>query len=109
MNGLLQDLRFAFRVLTRNPSLAVTAAITLALGIGATTAIFSVVRGVLIRPLPYEQPDRLVRLFWSRSATHDDRLWISLPDFLDYRAQARLIRDVSASWGDYFNVTGNGD
>jgi hypothetical protein len=62
LESLLQDVRFAVRALTRNPGLAAVAIMTLALGIGANTAIFSVVNGVLLRPLPYVEPNGLVRI-----------------------------------------------
>ena len=62
IDSLLQDLRFALRIFLKAPSFSVSAILTLALGIGATTAIFSVVYGVLLRPLPYPQPDRIVHL-----------------------------------------------
>ena len=62
MNGLIQNLRHALRLLRKNIGFAAVALITLALGIGASTAIFSVVYGVLLRPLPYENPDQIVRL-----------------------------------------------
>ena len=67
MEKLVQDLRFAFRSLVRRPGFAVTAIVTLALGIGSTTAIFSVVNAVILRPLPFERADRLVavRNLWT--------------------------------------------
>ena len=63
MHTVFADLRYAFRVMSRTPSFAVAVVIVLALGIGASTTIFSIVNAVLLRPLPFEEPDRLVRIF----------------------------------------------
>lgn len=81
------DLRYALRALFRQPSFAFTAILTLALGIGATTAIFSVVHAVVVRPLPFEQPDRLVSItnLWTRTGTIGST--VSAPDFHDWEAQ----------------------
>src|SRR5688572_10466300 len=83
--GFTGDLRYALRSLTRNKVFAVAAVTTLALGVGANSAIFSIVNGVLLRPLPYPAPDRLVVLFGKYP--NYGRTGLSLPDFNDWRAQ----------------------
>ena len=92
-DALLQDLRYAGRALRRSPGFTLVAVLTLALGIGANTAIFSVVNGVLLRPLPYPSPDRLARLFTAFRGSGTERYAMSQPEFMDYKgADARRSR-----------------
>ncbi len=91
----MHDLKFAFRQLLKNPGFTAVAVLTLALGIGANTAIFSVINGVLLRPLQYRQPDRLVTLL------HEGRSPVAPADFLDWRAQNQSFEAMAAAeaWG----------
>src|SRR5499433_3436206 len=81
LEELRQDLRYGARMLLKQPGFTLIAVITLALGIGANTAIFSVVNGVLLRPLPYKEPDRLVMVWGSVRPRGLKRAWISPPNF----------------------------
>src|SRR5579859_5618908 len=94
MGTLLQDLRYAVRMLVKSPGFTAIAVLTLALGIGANTALFSVVNGVLLSPLPYPQPDRLVALY-SRTPNFDESS-ISYPNFLDWQRQNKTLSDLAA-------------
>lgn len=89
----MRELRYAIRSLARAPLFSIVVILTLALGLGATTAIFSVVNGVLLRPLPYPQPDRIVRV-WAQSST-GGRMNFSDPDFEDLRDQSRSFAVLS--------------
>ena len=107
METFLQDLRFGARTLARNPGFACVAVLTLALGVGANAAIFSVVNAVLLRPLPWSSPDRAV-MIWSRW-TAFDKTWVSDGEVNGYRRQSRTLEDVAA-WGDgQVNITGDGE
>src|SRR5215468_4143576 len=93
MTGLANDLRFALRTMVRSPAFALVAIATLALGIGANTAIFSVVDSVLLRPLPYPDPEAIVAVGLSR-----ERGTIgvaSQPDFRDWRARSRAFTEMA--------------
>jgi len=107
----LQDIRFGFRLLRKNPSFSVVAILTLAIGIGANTAIFSVIDGVLLKPLPYPDPDRLVTL-WERDAKKGvEQQRVSGPNYLDWREQNTVLADMAVSPGwsgsEQFNIVLN--
>jgi predicted permease len=103
---LRQDARFAFRQLRRNPGFTLIALVTLALGIGANTAIFSVVRGVLLRELPYQSPDRLIRVF---SRFEEGATSVSPMDFTDWQRQATTFSALGASTDGTINLAGSGN
>ncbi len=107
METFLQDLRFGTRALARNAGFAAVAVLTLALGVGANAAIFSVVNAVLLRPLPWTDPDRAV-MIWSRWVSFD-KTWVSDGEVNDYRRRASTLSEVAA-WDDgQVNLTGDGD
>ncbi|MGB7924280.1 MAG: ABC transporter permease, partial [Pyrinomonadaceae bacterium] len=108
MRTLLQDLRYGFRMLVRAPGFTVVAIFALALGIGANTAIFSVVNAVLLRPLPFKDPDNLVWAQASDLKTGEMGGKISPPDFLDFREQNRVFEHFAALHYTSFTLTGEG-
>src|SRR4051812_37115607 len=91
-----QDLLYALRHLWKNPGYAVVTVLTLALGIGANTAIFSVVNGVVLRPLPYPEPERLVFITSQFPALGFDQFWVSAPEFIEFRERNQSFEDVGA-------------
>lgn len=98
LDSLLQDARFATRMLRRSPGFAVTAIVTLVLGVGATTAVFGLVRAVLLRPLPYDEPDRIVRIesgYLGPDGLRPGRGILTGDDILDIRASAGTVKDCS--------------
>jgi putative ABC transport system permease protein len=100
----MNDFRYALRALRQNPGFILVALLTLALGIGANTTIFSVVRGVLLRPLPYPAPERLVRVFESRDGSHGS---VSPPDYVDWRDQSDVFAGLATlNSGSSFALTG---
>ena len=107
METFLQDLRFGARTLGRNPGFACIAVLTLALGVGANAAIFSVVNAVLLRPLPWSDPDRAV-MIWSRW-TAFDKTWVSDGEVNGYRRESRTLSDVGAWSEGQVNLTGDGE
>src|SRR2546430_1178263 len=89
METLWQDLRYGLRMLVKNPGFTLIAALTLALGIGANTAIFSVVNAVLLRPLPYKEPERLVRVYSEFPTMNLRKFWVSPPEFFELQNEAK--------------------
>ncbi len=107
MGTLLQDLRYGIRMLAKSPGFTALAVITLALGIGANTAIFSVINSVVLRPLPFHEPGRLVALWQTESAPGNFPL--TGPDYLDWQAQSRTLEATSLySWERTANASGTG-
>jgi putative ABC transport system permease protein len=109
MDSVVKDIRYAARTLLNKPSFTIVAVLTIGLGIGANTAIFSVVRTVLLQPLPYDEPDELV-LLWgemrNRGVTHFP---MSPPDFAKYREGADALEDLAAVFTFSTSLTGDGD
>lgn len=106
MSNFTRDLRFAFTLMARSPLLYSAVVLCLALGIGANSAVFTVVNALLIRPLPYADPDRIVALWGQMLANDQTRLPASPEEFLDYRRQAGSLVDVSGVIPAYMNLTG---
>ena len=107
MNAFWHDIRYAFRMLRRYPGFSFVAVLTLALGIGANTAVFTVVNGVLLRPLPYKDPDRLVLLLYGRP----ERMGTSYspPNYYDVANQSGVFESHAALNQVTANMTGRGD
>src|SRR5262245_11561019 len=108
MESLIKDIRYAVRGLTRRPGFTAVAVVTLAVGIGASTAIFSVLNGVLLRPLPYPEPDRLVTLRESNPTKQPDSQ-VSPANFLDWQRQNTVFADPAAYRSVSYNLTGDGN
>src|SRR5262245_9848097 len=107
MRNLWQDLRYGARMLLKNPGFTTIAVIILALGIGANTTIFSVVNAVLLRPLPYDESDRLV--FLSERSRQVDDVSISWPNLTDWRERNGVFEKIGAYNRDSYNLTENGE
>jgi len=107
MDTLLADLRYGLRMLVRDPAFTVVAVITLALGIGANTAIFTVVNAVLLRPLPYRDAGKLVLVFETEPEL--PKAPVSGPDFVDWREQNTAFESMAAGGEEDANLTGTGD
>ncbi|MFY9572574.1 MAG: ABC transporter permease, partial [Blastocatellia bacterium] len=109
METLLQDLRYAIRMLRKKPSFTVIVVLALAIGIGANTAIFSVVNAILLRPLPYKNADRISMIWMDNPKLGVAQDWHSYPNYVDYRDQNQVYEDMAAFNGRSFNLTGTGD
>jgi putative ABC transport system permease protein len=106
MNFLMQDLRYGLRMLAANPVFTVVAIVTLALGIGANTAIFSLVNAILLQPLPYKNPAALVLLRVTEPSGPGNLYPVSGPDFVDWQKQNRVFESVAAGTGAWATLTG---
>ena len=108
METCWQDLRYSLRMLRKNPGFTAVAVLALTLGIGANTAIFSVVNSVLLRPLPYNDPNRLVQLWETSVSKARNEMPASYPNFADWRDQSHAFEQVAAYSDWTFNLTGTG-
>ena len=111
MGTLTQNLRYAVRALWNSPGFTMVVVLTLALGIGANTAIFSVVYSALLHPLPYRDPSKLFHLGESRSQSDNSAngAQASYPDYLDWKRAAKSIQSFAAYSGDAFTLSANGE
>ena len=109
MNGLIQDLRFAIRAFALNPGFTAAALLSIAIGVGANSAIFSVASALLLRPLPYQDAERLA-LLWSRSpglGIAED--WFSTAQYFDIKQGHRGFEELAIAIGGNYNLTGDGE
>ena len=108
---LIQDLRFSLRTLRRSPGFTTVAVLTTALGIGAATAIFSVLHGVLLKPVPFAEPDRLAMVYLNAAERSVPKSHFSVADFIDWRTHDRAFEQVAAfgAWGRYLTLDGAGE
>src|ERR1700728_349607 len=107
MGDLFQDLRYAIRMLAKSPGFTAVAVLTLALAIGANTALFSVINGVLLNPLPFPHPEQLVTLHESKPNFASGS--ISYPNFLDWRKDNHTFAAMGLARSYGFSMTGHGD
>ena len=109
MPGFRNTLKYAYRAVRGSKSTSLAVILTLALGIGVTTAVFSIVYGVLMRPLPYPESDRLVRIWLTNPRQGIDKDITSYPNFVDWRTQSRSIEGMAAVARAARNLTGAGE
>src|SRR5438874_1547385 len=109
MNALLQDLRYGARMLMKQPGFTLIAIVTIALGTGANTAIFSLVNAVLLKPLPFAESERLTIVWEDQSSIGFPRAEAAPANFVDWKAQQSGFEDMAALSYKSFNLTGDGD
>jgi putative ABC transport system permease protein len=109
LETLLQDLRYGMRTVRKYPGFSLTVIVTVALGIGANTTIFSVINAVLLEPLPYKEPDRLIRLWETNPGGGQTEVAVSVPNFQDWQNQLSVFEQLAGSENATFNVTGSGE
>jgi putative ABC transport system permease protein len=105
MTAFFRDIRYGVRSLRKRPGFTSVAVLTLALGIGANTAIFSITNAVVLRPLPYREPERLVTLWESAARSDESRVVVSPANYLDWREQSRSFEEMGAYNEDFFNIS----
>jgi predicted permease len=108
LERILQDLRFGLRMMRRSPALTAAAVLALAIGIGANTAIFSVVNAVLLRPLAYRDAERLV-MVWEWRLRSQEINTVSAANFADWKSRNHVFEDLAYSWDQAYTITGTGD
>src|ERR1700678_4593112 len=106
METLLQDVRYGWRMLVKKPAFTIVAVLTLALGVGANTAIFSIVNAVLLRSLPYRDPDRLVRIFFNEPGVGLRDVRFAKPELDDLQTRAGVFEDVTPIFEGSEDLTG---
>ncbi|MET0646172.1 MAG: ABC transporter permease [Pyrinomonadaceae bacterium] len=109
LTAFLQDVRYGVRTLAKQPGFTLAAVLTLALGIGANTAIFSVVNAVLLRPLPFDDPEQIMQVWATNTEEGDNDLVVSVPDFLDWQHQNRSFEQLAAYSSTSFILNGAGE
>ena len=109
IENLAQDIRYGLRMLAKNRGFTTVAGLTLALGIGANAAMFSIVNGILLKPLSYREPERLIRVFNSSKERGLDQFNVTAPAFVEWRNQNTVFEGMAALHGADFNLTGRGE
>src|SRR5437763_8653842 len=105
----MNDLRFALRQLRKSPGFTTLAVLTLALGIGMNTAIFSLIQDLFLRGLPFSEPDRIVRIYGEAKERDLKQLPFSVPKFWHYRDGQNVFSSIAADWGNSYILTGMGE